>query len=195
MAAGRGDFSLDIYRRIYRLGKQGTDSRLIAATLKMPLKTVRAILEKLFSDPATRKSMMKEEEEDVAAKDTLSVFIFTKPRYAVVDLGGTLVEKNVEMLLRELDKLITAQHKAIAIRLTDVHTIDDNAITLFLDYKARFAAKAKYLGLLDPSQEVENLIYSKGLDEHIPIFGTERAFEENAFKVSIANDKKKKPLT
>ena len=88
--------------------------------------------------------------------------------------------------------MLDSQQKAIAIRLTDVHVIDDNAITLLLDYKTRFTNKGRYLGLLDPAPDIEGVIIEKGLDERLPIFETDRAFEENAFKVSIANEKKKK---
>jgi anti-anti-sigma regulatory factor len=182
----RNDLPQEIYRRIYRLGKQKVEPRLIAATVKLPVRTVRSVLERLFTPGARNAIKMDAHDEH---NDTLSVFVYTKSRYAVLDLTGTLSIDNCETFIQELEQLLQSQIKAVAVRLTDVPKIEMSAVQALLDMKEKFDYRGRYLGLLDPSPKIEADIVKFGIDEKIPIFGTESAFEDNAFKVGSRLDK------
>jgi ABC-type transporter Mla MlaB component len=185
------DISQEIYRRIYRLANQNIDARRIAATVKLPVRTVRTVLGRFFN--TENPDDLPHEHDLLVNENELGIFVFTKSRYAILDLWGPLVEQNLPQLSAELDSLMVSVNRAVAVRLSDVSALDEAAITMLLDYRERYTARGRYLGLLDPAPELEQIISSKQLESKIPVFGTEGAFEDNAFKVPAREDKKSKP--
>lgn len=184
------EISQEIYRRIYRLANQNIDARRIAATVKLPVRTVRTVLGRFFNTET--QDDLHSQHEVPGNENELGIFVFTKSRYAVLDLWGPLVEQNLPQLSTELDALMVSVNKAVAVRLSDVSALDDAAIALLLDYRERFSVRGRYLGLLDPAEELEQVIATNQLESKIPVFGTEGAFEDNAFKVPAREDKKSK---
>ena len=69
----------------------------------------------------------------------------------------------------------------LALRMADVRAVDAMAIDALLSLNNEFKKNRRYMAILDPSPGLEPVFKQHDLDEKIPIFGTERAFEESAF--------------
>jgi len=65
--------------------------------------------------------------------------------------------------------------------MSDLSSIDSDGAGVLIKYFEHFHAHGKYFALLDPSSELEASLNTLKVTETIPIFGTERAFEEAAF--------------
>lgn len=176
------ELSEDMYRRIYRLIKRQIDPRVIANTLNIPLRTVESIVnrygktsaEDLTSDTAL-------DSEDTTEKGFLDIYNYPKTRYSIIQIVGTLTKEHIDQFNDELEKTSTTAIKALAIRMSDISSIDSDGAGVLLKYFERFQTYGKYFALLDPSPELENSLNNLKIAETIPIFGTERAFEEAAF--------------
>jgi anti-anti-sigma factor len=180
-----------MYRRLYRLIKRQIDPRRIAATLNIPIRTVINIMNRLENSPDP------EIADDTTHStghqtDFIDFYYYQKTRYSVLQLVGTLTERNTELLANELQRISASPSKALAIRLTDVTSIDETGCRVLLSFFHDFKSHGKFLALLDPSQELEPILAKYNLEESIPVFGTERAFEDAAFtrKSDLPDSKK-----
>jgi anti-anti-sigma regulatory factor len=185
----------EIYHRIYWYAKRNVDPRVIAHTLRIPLKTVEHLIEKLSSPDQLKHAETRSHEEHTRVyshhshahapalqADFLDVFTFEKTRYTVIDISGMATGANIEKLHTELKRLLASEFKAVALRMTDVKAIDEqgfNAICAFYD---AFINMRRYTAILDPSPEVDSFMAGMQVDKKIPVFGTETAFEEKAFR-------------
>jgi anti-anti-sigma regulatory factor len=195
MHHSHAELSEQIYRRIYRLHHQKVDTRIIAAALNLPLVTVHNVVTRLHGEKHAPKSSAHEPARTASKArhlDEIVAFTFSKVRYAVVDVSGPITGKNCEHLQRELNNLLTAEFRAVAILLTEASDLDETGVKAILDFQTSFSGRGRYVALLDPSPDIEPVITAMHLDEKIPIFGTEHAFEEAAFTVDI-DRKTKKP--
>ncbi len=181
------ELSQEMYHRIYRMIKRKVDPQYIAATLNLPLKMINNIVFRIkqgeFSDP----SALIAKQEDHSVVDFLDVYLYAKTRYAIIQLVGALSKPHIYLVENELDKSIAASWKAVALRLTDVHAIDSDSCNFILSSFQKYQTAGRYLALLDPSPEIEPILSEHNMEDSVPIFGTERAFEEAAFS--------KKPLS
>ncbi|MGE5669828.1 MAG: STAS domain-containing protein [Fibrobacterota bacterium] len=176
------ELSEEMYRRIYRLIKRQIDPRAIGNTLNIPLRTVESIIsrygktsiEDLTSD-ATLDS------DDTAEKGFLDIYNYPKTRYSIIQIVGTLTKEHIDQFNDELEKTSTTAIKALAIRMSDISSIDSDGAGVLMKYFERFQTYGKYFALLDPAPELETTRNNLKVAEKIPIFGTERAFEEAAF--------------
>jgi len=183
----QSELSQEMYHRIYRLVKRNLDPGLIAATLRLPLDTIQNIIDRLSiarDRPHAHKSHASAAEKPAEAPeesfiDTVLVF---KTHYAIMDISGMLTAPNAAMLTHKLDQIKSSNHKAIALRLLHVRDIDAAGAQVLLDFQTVFHAKGRYAAVLDPSSKIENKLLELGIDGKIPVFGTEIAFEEYAFK-------------
>ena len=178
------DLSQDMYRRIYRLGQKGVESRIIAAALKLPPRTVQGVLDRLFSAQEGKKRGVAPMPMvgDPESEAVLSIFIFSKVRYNVMDLGGRIEGEGARALRDELQKQLDSPVKAVALRLYDVTALDSQGAEVLTWARAAFTAKGRFIGVLDPSAAVEKELVRFGLEERYQIFGTEIAFEDAAFE-------------
>jgi anti-anti-sigma regulatory factor len=183
-----------MYHRIYRLAKRKLDPALIAATLKLPMDTIQNIIDRLSTAragphahkshaPAAEKPAETPEESFI---DTVLVF---KSHYAILDISGMLTAPNAAILTNKLNQIMFSNHKTLALRLLHVRDIDAQGAQALLDFQAAFHAKGRYAAILDPSAKIESKLMELGIDGKIPVFGTEIAFEENAFKSDHAMKK------
>jgi hypothetical protein len=101
--------------------KRNIEPRLIAATLNLPLKTVSSIVLRMKEkkDSTTTDSAAVSSQYH-SVSDFLDVYLYTKTRYAIIQLVGVLHRKNLYLLENEVEKSLTAPWKATALRLTDV---------------------------------------------------------------------------
>jgi len=196
-----GGLSLDFYHRIYRLGQRKVDPRIIASALKLPVRTVQAVLERFFEEAeengmqqSSTPAATSKAEKPKQIQPEMSVYVFSRPRYAVVDIGGDLQGANVPALKKELDHTFDQAIKAVAVRLSDVHVIDDAAVQVLLAFHAACLEKGRFAAILDPSAEVDAIIHSSGMEERIQVYGTEHAFEEAAFRVDVKHSVRKKTI-
>lgn len=176
------ELSEDMYRRIYRLIKRQIDPRVIANTLNIPIRTVETIINrygKTSLDDFTPDA--SSDTEDTAEKGFLDIYNYPKTRYSILQIVGTLTKEHIDQFNDELEKTSTTAIKALAIRMADVSSIDNDGAAVLLKYFERFQTYGKYFALLDPSPELESALTSLKIVDTIPIFGTERAFEEAAF--------------
>ncbi len=179
------DISEEIYHRIYRLIKRGLNPHTIAATLHLPLRTVLSMMNRL-----ERKELFENRPEgsggddahhSTADQEFLDIYFYPKTRYAILDLVGALSDTYVELLRTEIEKVLASSWKAVAIRMSDVSSISAGAGEILLSSKEKFSALGRYFALLDPSPQVEAILTDNKIETVIPVFGTERAFEDAAF--------------
>ena len=111
--------------------------------------------------------------------------IFTQDQIRCAATGGTLNQKTIGYLDKELDKIYVGHWKAIAVKMTDIVAIDEAASQNLLLYNKKFTEGNKFFAILDPSSTVEPLLLKYNLEDFIPIFGTERAFEDAAFPLKM----------
>ena len=64
---------------------------------------------------------------------------------------------------------------------TDTGFISEVTGNILLSVKESFNALGRYFAILDPSAAIEEDLITYNIEAKIPIFGTERAFEETAF--------------
>ena len=190
MQKSKTDLPWDIYHRIYRLAAQKVDAQRIAATLNLPLKTVQGVLNKLASDkkrmPGDGYNPRNATEHQSAQDDGsfLDVYVYQKTRYTIVDFSGMLTSDHIPKISSELTRLSQSGAKTIALLLAEVKSVDEAAMELIVDFCKSHASKGRFIALLDPSMEIEPFIEKNKIEEIIPIFGTEKMFEEKAFALS-----------
>jgi anti-anti-sigma factor len=181
----------DIYHRLYWYGRRKVDPAKIAAALNLPIKTVRNLIEKLGCEPAQEPNAAKAATpalQDIRpsatanAADFLDLFVFTKTRYSVVDISGSIVKHHLQKLRDTLYKISRSDRKPFALKMTEVHLVDESGIGALKTLYTGFKHQERYCAILDPSPDIEPIIKHYGLDAIIPIFGTELAFEEHAFR-------------
>lgn len=175
------ELSQEMYHRIYRMIKRKIDPQYIAATLNLPLKMINNIVFRIKQGESSDPSALIQQQQDHSVVDFLDVYIYTKTRYAIIQLVGALCKQHIYLLENEIDKTIAASWKAVAMRLTDVHMIDSDSCEFILSSFKKFQTLGRYLALLDPSPEIEPVLSAQNMEDTISIFGTERAFEEAAF--------------
>ena len=184
MAGRYCDLSDEIYHRLYRLTKRHVDPKVIANTLHLPLKTVNNLITRINTpDPSPGMEIAENgvKENSVPEIGFLDVYYYQKTRFALIKLVGTLNEENSDILNKELQKVLGSFYKAAAIKMSDVVSMDEAASRNLLDYNEIFQKDSKFLAILDPSKAIEPQLLEFQLEGAIPIFGTERAFEEAAF--------------
>lgn len=194
----KNDLPVDIYHRIYRLAARKIPIERIAVTLNLPFSTVRRVVDYLFS-PSTKgpsdrengiKPSLSEHKDPLEKQPYLDIYLTQRLRYVVVDLNGMVIEIFKEMLQTEFAKILSSDRKAAGVLLSNVKAIDDTGFSTITSFYDSFIAKGRYCALLDPSKEIEEFISANVADKKIPIFGTEKAFEEDAFKTKVKKAKK-----
>lgn len=184
MSTNQQQISEEMYHRIYRLIKRNYNAHTIAATLKLPVHTIQSVINRLKKQSSSSAHSTRTSSGDASSSfdsEFLDIYVYYKTRYAIVDLVGTLSDSYTKHLKTELDKIATSSWKAVAIRMTDVTSISETASAVLLNTKEKFNKNVRYLALLDPSPTIENDLSNHNLESAIPVFGTERAFEEAAF--------------
>jgi anti-anti-sigma regulatory factor len=174
-----------MYHRVYRLMKRDTDPRLIAAALNLPLRTILNVLARLkkhqltdsFKDDVHRRS----KKDSTGHASFLDVYFLAKTRYAILQLVGHCTREQGPILEMELHKAQATSWKAIAVRMSDVTALDEWAARQLLGFCLALKGRERFVALLDPPAPIEPAITSYGLEERVRVFGTERAFEEEAF--------------
>jgi anti-anti-sigma factor len=178
----------EIYHRLYWYIKKNVEPMRIAAALNLPLKTVQHFVERLKTGKDVAELTEFEKEAEMPAKfqelqgDFLDIFVFSKTRYSVIDISGSLAKKNVQKFKEELRKINSSHRNPLAFKLTGVHNVDNEGIEALLTAYAGFKQMGRYCAILDPNPVVEQVIKQHKLEDKIPIFGTELAFEEHAFR-------------
>ncbi len=176
--------SIEMYHRLYRLIKRKIDPRSIAATLNLPLKTVTNVISRIEQTG----NQKDQPEVTVETPEFLDIYFIPKIRYGLIQLVGNLIAPKLEQVQIELEKVANAPWKAVALQLTDVQSIDSEASAMLMSFNQRFAKIGRFFAILDPSPYIEDDLKDLGIDGSIPIFGTERAFEDAAFsKKSVFN--------
>ncbi|MBN1130317.1 MAG: anti-sigma factor antagonist [Chitinispirillaceae bacterium] len=186
--------SEDMYHRVYRLMIRDTDPRLIAAALHLPLRTVLNVTARLkknqgagvLFEPLAIKDLKK-----AVIASFLDVYFLAKTRYAILQLVGCVTKDHADTLESELQKVRESAWKAIAIRLTDVTAMDDTGARQLIDLCETMKERERFVAFLDPSPDIEQQIDRVGFEKTIPIFGTERAFEDGAFSRRRAASQKR----
>jgi ABC-type transporter Mla MlaB component len=186
MQNGDPKITSDMYHRIYRMGLKKLSADRIAATLRLPPRTVHAILERLFGRPGSGKPKATPQEQlESRPQETpyLDIFILPKIRYARVDCFGYVTRDHLPQLKAELEKLLAAQWKAVALQLSDVVQLDTEAIAVIRDFYLAYEKRGRYSAILDPSPNIEPIIAESQIEKLMPVFGTEKSFEETAFAI------------
>ena len=183
------DLSEEMYKRIYRLVKRQVDSRVIASTLNIPFRTIEGIvsrLEKTSSEELANETGSSTDLTENQDSEFLDIYVYPKTRYAIMEIVGTLTSQFHTAFLNELEKAYNSSLKAFAIRMADITSIDEESVKVIVTYFGKFQSYGRYLAILDPSPKLEILLIQYKIDQVVPIFGTERAFEDAAFSRSAS---------
>jgi anti-anti-sigma regulatory factor len=184
-----------MYTRIYRLYKRNINTQSIATTLNIPLRTVQSVISRfetsgsLNSAEATNPS----ENESVSEHNSafLDIYTYQKTRYVIIEFVGVLTGNYTESVSKELQKALSSNWKAIGLKMNNVKNIDKSVADIILSYHQQCTSVAKFFAILDPSPEIESHLKQHNIENVIPIFGTERAFEDNAFSKKMTNFSKR----
>lgn len=193
MGIKQPELSEEMYKRIYRLVKRQVDPRVIANTLNIPVRTVEGIVSRLGKSSVGEFSNETGSYSNTAGNQDggfLDIYVYAKTRYAVMEIVGTLTSQYLAAFTAELEKAYNSSLKAFAIRMVDITQIDEQAAKTILAYFEKFQSYGRYLAILDPSPVLESLLIQYKIDQTIPIFGTERAFEDAAFLRSTTTIKR-----
>lgn len=183
-----------MYHRVFRLVRRGVDNHAIAATLGLPLKTVENLVSRFKNNSSiagnTTDTLSDSPGTTVhTGQSHLDFFIFAKTRFVEVDVNGDFIIKNIERIDVELSKINASDWKTVAFKMSGVKEVDEAAMELLLTFHREFLKRGRYSGILDPSPTCETF-----LEKHdkisIPVFGTEAAFEENAFTLKAPTIRK-----
>ncbi|MFW6221077.1 MAG: STAS domain-containing protein [Fibrobacterota bacterium] len=176
----KSDLNWEIYHRVYRLAVKNVDPQRIAATLNLSLKTVQSVIYRIQS---AKKSLKSEHPESLPPSQGtyLDLYVLPKTRYVVLDLSGWVTEQHLDRLREEINNIKASEWKTVAILMAEVKEIDQPALDVIMNFSQTYANKGRYVAILDPSQDIEPFIEENNLEESIPIFGTEKMFEEKAF--------------
>ncbi len=188
MAKKESELSMEMYHRIYRLAMRKINSNQIAATLDLPVSTVKNVIKRFFADANKRK--VKGSDNDIKKRVSveneqsyLDIYFPHKARFSVVDLNGMVTKKFDSRLKTVLDDILSSNKKIVALRMAHVKSIDNTGLSTILSFYSNFLAKGRYAAILDPSTKIESFIKENELENNIPIFGTEKALEEHALKI------------
>ncbi len=160
----------------------------IAASLNLPLKTVQHFVDRFKTEKTAALAKSEKESTDqspIAPSDKgnfLDIFIFTKTRYSVVDISGSLDKQHIDKFTDVLKKTMASQRNPLALKMTDIQHIDKTGAETLVSLHAECKQMGRYCAILDPSEVIEPVLKQFGIDKKIPIFGTELGFEEHAFK-------------
>jgi len=184
--AEKKDIPIDIYHRIYRMAAKGIPSDQIAFSLDLPINVVRNIVIQFF--PTLKETSNSEVKKTVKVYDSekqpyLDIYILQRLRFSIIDLNGMVTEEHITRLQEEFDKVLKSNFKMIAIRMANVKSINEAGLSTILSFYKDFINRGRYTAILDPSKEVETFLNQKETEKVIPVFGTEKAFEENAQKI------------
>lgn len=184
--AGKKKLSIDIYHRIYRMAAKGIPADQIAVTLDIPISISRNIVDQFFPtfvDASNNSEKAIHKREKTAKKTYLDIYILSEPRFSIIDLIGMVTEEHTTHLQKEFHKVLNSDIKTIAIRMTDVKTINEAGLSEILSFYKKFSNKGRYTAILDPSKDIENFFIKKEVEKEIPVFGTKKAFKESALKL------------
>jgi anti-anti-sigma factor len=156
----------EIYHRLYWYAKRNMAPLRIAAALNLPLKTVNNFIGRFRTEHAI-------------ADPTLSD---AATNHSVIDISGSLDKKNSGKLTELLLRTKTSHRNPLALKMTDILYIDESGAKTILDLFEEFKLLGRYFAILDPSAAIEPALKQYGVDGMVPIFGTEIAFEEHAFR-------------
>jgi anti-anti-sigma regulatory factor len=119
--------------------------------------------------------------DSIANADFLDIFLFSKTRYSVIDISGSLCGDHASRLVNEVDSLTQSDRKPLALKMTDITCLDEKGAAAIIAQYKNFASRGRYFAILDPSTNIESLFKQFGIDGQISVFGTELAFEQHAF--------------
>jgi anti-anti-sigma factor len=178
----------DLYHRLYWYAKRNIDPVRIAAALDLPIKTVQHFIQRFKEEKdaalskVAREPVKGQDHPPVKKGDFLDIFIFTKTRYSVVDISGSIDKKHIGKFNEVLKKTIASQRNPLALKMTDIQHLDGTGAETIISLHAECRQMGRYCAILDPSAVIEPVLKQYGIDTSIPIFGTELSFEEHAFK-------------
>ena len=171
---------------MYWYVKRNVDPGRIAAALDLPIKTVHHLISRLAtkkdSTAINGKKKSPYQGRRMTGGDFLDLFIFSKTRYSIVDISGSIDKQHCQKLKEEIVKISASDRRPLAFKVTDVVFVDKKGVEALQSLHADFKHQGRYCALLDPSPEIDAVFKQYGLDASIPIFGTELAFEEHAFR-------------
>jgi anti-anti-sigma regulatory factor len=188
--------SQEMYTRIYRLYKRNINTQIIATTLNIPLRTVQSVISRFESSGVTENA----EPDDLSINDDstieknatfLDIYTYPKTRYAIIEFVGLLTDNYTETVSKELQKALSSNWKAIGLKMNHVRSMDKSIADIILSYHQKCSSVAKFFAILDPSPQIEPQLRQFNIENVIPIFGTERAFEDNAFSKRMSNFSKR----
>lgn len=186
MAHNSSQLPKDTYHRLYWYAKRNVDPHRIAAALNLSYKTVTHLIKRLRSETISGPAPAQKSADSPKHKQSketlfLDIFIFAKTRYTVIDINGYICKETVPKLNEEFKKIAGSGRLPLALRMADVQNIDSAGIEALVSMYGDFKKNGRYMAILDPSPDLDSVFKHHDLDKTIPIFGTERAFEENAF--------------
>ncbi|HEX2959272.1 MAG TPA: STAS domain-containing protein [Chitinispirillaceae bacterium] len=184
--------SQEMYTRIYRLYKRNINAQTIATTLNIPLRTVLSVINRFESAGNANQEekadlQMNNEPATENSSTFLDVYTYAKTRYMIIEFVGVLTDNYADTITKELQKILSSNWKAVGLKMNDVRLIDKSIADIILAYHQKCSSVAKFFAILDPSPQIEPHLKQFNIENTIPVFGTERAFEDNAFSKKTSN--------
>lgn len=98
--------------------------------------------------------------------------------WTVVVLKGQFVVNTLLALRSKLEKLERTKNTDVCLDISEVDRVDSSAIGMILNFSRRLISKGGKLVLAGPQQEVKEIFEMVSLDDHLMIFPSRAAFED-----------------
>ncbi len=167
--------NIKMYHRIYRMHKKDISPMQIAATLKIPKKSVLRILNKMNDKEGLEKKPAEKREP------WLTSVLDKQHKYMVVKLAGELTQDTVNELTEILQEFHGTRFKKIAFDMSEIQKVDNKGMNSFMVFVDQFTKGNNYCAILNPSEAAEEYIEENALEKRINVFGTVSSFEKYAF--------------
>ncbi|MBD3390604.1 MAG: hypothetical protein GF418_01170 [Chitinivibrionales bacterium] len=182
------ELPMHMYHRIYRFAQRNVEPDRIALTLDLPLRTVQRVLDR-FAQAQERGEEIHQGGNggDQGQPETfLDVYVVPKVRYVVADMSGWITAEHRERLREQLNEVSKSSFKVVALLMRDALAMDEEGAEELVSFHDGMRRRGRYAAILDPSRHIESFIGTYGLEEKIPVFGTEKTFEDEAFSTRRA---------
>jgi anti-anti-sigma regulatory factor len=177
---------MNIFHRIYKLHQKNIPPQQIAATTKMPLKSVKSILRKIKeAEGASLGSRSGASAQAFTLEPYLDSHVRKKHTHVTLDFSGFFTTEFIPQIENNIYQVMEdSSTQRIVLKLADIYKADANAAKVLRKIVQDLSRKGRSLVLFSPSESMEAAIQKADLEKDIRILGTQAAFDNYVYNLS-----------